>query len=183
MPRVAVLTFALLTCWAAPAATLQQLSTDQLTQSSTAVVRACVTDSSASFTGSTIYTHYKLQVTELWKGFPPTELMLPGGIAADGAGNRYRQSFPGVPQLQVGVEYVMFLWTSSSTGITHLTGLTQGLFNLGQLPDGTTMAIRPIIGEMMLNAAGRKVADQAVAMKLSDLKTRVTQAIRPGAAK
>src|SRR4051812_15816936 len=43
-------------CCAAAAATLQQLSLEQITQSSTAIVRARVTGSSASFTGSTIYT-------------------------------------------------------------------------------------------------------------------------------
>src|ERR1035438_1920110 len=83
-------------CSAAAAATLQQLSLDQMTQSATAIIRARVTGSSASFTGSTIYTHYKLQVTETWKGFSTTDVVLPGGVAGG-----YRQSFPGVPA-QIG---------------------------------------------------------------------------------
>jgi hypothetical protein len=160
---------------AAPAATLQQLSLDQLSQSATAIVRARVTSATASFTGSTIYTHYQLQVTESWKGFRPTEVAVQGGIA-----NGLRQSFPGVPELTVGTEYVMFLWTSGTTGITHLVGLSQGLFNLAPQTDGSTLAVRPLIGEMILDASGRRVADQAVQMPLPSLKNTVSRALRKG---
>src|SRR5438270_3614462 len=124
MCKIATLMLLVLATGSAPAATLQQLSMDQMTQSASAIVRARVTGSSASFTGSTIYTHYKLEILETWKGFPAAAVMLPGGVA-----NGYRQSFPGVPELQTGSEYVLFLWTSS-TGITHLVGLGQGLFNV-----------------------------------------------------
>jgi hypothetical protein len=162
-------------CAGASAATLQQLSLDQMTQASTAIVRARVTSATASFTGSTIYTHYKLQVTESWKGFMPTEVAVPGGVAGG-----FRQSFPGMPSLTVGTEYVMFLWTSGSTGITHLVGLSQGLFNLSSQPDGSTLATRPLIGEMMLDAAGHKVADQAVQMGLTTLKAQVRTKLSGG---
>jgi hypothetical protein len=158
-------------CCLAPAATLRQLSMDQMTQSATAIVRARVTGVSASFIGSTIYTHYKLQILETWKGFPGPEVMLPGGTA-----NGYKQSVPGVPALKPGTEYVMFLWTSSSTGITHLVGLTQGVFNVLQQADGTMVAARDQIGETMLDATGGAVQDQAVRMSLSDMKTRVGRA-------
>jgi hypothetical protein len=156
----------------AGAATLQQLSMDQMTQSATAIVRARVTDSSASFTGSTIYTHYKLQVSEVWKGAGATEVMLPGGVAGG-----YRQSFPGVPGLQTGSEYVLFLWTSPSTGITHLVGFSQGLFNVVPQTDGSVQVSRPLIGEGMLDAKGRVAKDRAVQMQLTDMKAQVTTAI------
>jgi hypothetical protein len=167
------LMFALSVAGSAGAATLQQLSMDQMTQSATAIVRARVTGSSASFTGSTIYTHYKLQITETWKGFPAKEVMLPGGVA-DG----YRQTFPGIPSLQAGTEYVLFLWTSS-TGITHLVGLGQGLFNVATQTDGPIQVSRAEIGETMLDSAGRVVRDQAVRMQLSDMKTRVSRFAAP----
>lgn len=157
------------TCSSANAVTLEQLSLDQMAQSATAIVRARVTSSSASFTGSTIYTHYKLQTSETWKGFPASEVMIPGGVA-----NGLRQSFPGVPVLQTGSEYVLFLWTSS-TGITHLVGLSQGIFNVSQLLDGTLEVSRPQIGETMLDASGQKVKDQAVQMQLADMKTQVSR--------
>jgi hypothetical protein len=154
--------------FALSAATLQQLSLDQMAQSATAIVRARVTGSSASFTGPTVYTHYKLQISETWKGAPAAEVMLPGGVAGG-----YRQSFPGVPTLRTGAEYVLFLWKSSRTGITHVVGLNQGILNVTALEDGSFEAGRPVTGETMLDAAGRQVKDQAIRMRLSDLKTRL----------
>jgi hypothetical protein len=158
-------------CCSAAAATLRQLSTAQMAQSATAIVRATVTGSSADFSGSTIYTHYKLQVSEVWKGSGATEVMLPGGVA-----NGYRQAFPGVPVLQTGSEYVLFLWTSQKTGIIHLLGFSQGLFNVVPQSDGSIQAIRPLIGEGMVDAKGRLVKDQAVQMNLTDLKAQVAGA-------
>jgi hypothetical protein len=157
-------------CWAcgsAAAATLQQLSLDQIAQSATAIVRARVTGSSASFTGSTIYTHYKLQISETWKGAPGAEVMLPGGVAGG-----YRQSFPGVPSLRTGSEYVLYLWKSSTTGITHIVGLSQGIFDVTQQADGSFAASRAKIGETMLDTTGHLVKDQAIRMPLTDLKAR-----------
>jgi hypothetical protein len=170
MSRFPALIIVLWCCCSAAAATLQQLSLDQIAQSATAIVRARVTGSSASFTGSTIYTHYKLQVTETWKGAPGTEVMLPGGVAGS-----YRQSFPGVPALQTGAEYVLFLWKSSSTGITHLVGLSQGIFNVTQQADGSIQVGRPVIGETMLDSNGHPVRDHAVQMQLSDMRTQIGQ--------
>jgi hypothetical protein len=171
MSRFLGLIVVLWACCSAAAATLQQLSMDQMTQSATAIVRARVTGSSASFTGSTIYTHYKLQVSETWKGVPGTEVMLPGGVAGG-----YRQSFPGVPTLQTGAEYVLFLWKSSTTGITHIVGLTQGIFNVTPQADGSIQVGRPVIGEAMLDAAGHLARDHAVQMQLTDMKAHVVQA-------
>ena len=148
-----------------PAATLQQLSLVEMTQQSTAIVRARVASSTASLTNSTIYTHYKLQITETLKGFPSAEVMVPGGAAG-----RYTQTFPGVPQLEIGKEYLMFLWTSSS-GITHLMGLSQGLFDLSTAADGSLVATRGIIGELMLDKTGRPVRDSGLQVRLSDLRS------------
>ena len=92
-----MLAASLAVCLSASAVTLQQLSTDEMTQNATAIVRARVTGTSASLTGSTIYTHYKLQVSETWKGAATSDVVLPGGVASG-----YRQTFPGVPQLKTG---------------------------------------------------------------------------------
>jgi hypothetical protein len=170
-----ILAATLALCTGAQAATLQQLTLDQMTQASTAIVRGRIVSATASLNGSTIYTHYKLQVTESWKGFTPTEVAIPGGVAGG-----LRQTFPGMPTLTVGSEYVMFLWTSGVTGITHLTGLSQGLFNLSAQSDGSTLAIRPLIGEMMLDGSGRKVADQAIQMSLTNLKAQVRTRLSGG---
>lgn len=169
LTRFVGLIIALCVVGVAMAATLQQLSLAQMTQSATAVVRARVLNSSASFTGKTIYTHYKLQVSETWKGSTQTEVMLPGGVAGG-----LRQAFPGVPTLQAGNEYVLYLWTSPSTGITHIVGLSQGIFNVTKQSDGTLQASRPRIGETMLDAHGNSVRDQAIRMPLAQMKSQVT---------
>jgi len=156
------------------AATLVQLSMDQMTQSATAIVRATVTGSATSRTGSMIYTHYNLNVTDTLKGTAPAEVALPGGVAGG-----LRQSFPGVPQLQNGSEYVLFLWKSPSTGIIHLLGLTQGLFDVTGQSGSPTQISRARIGETMLNASGQIVQDRAIRMTLDDLKLQVRQNLPP----
>jgi hypothetical protein len=175
MNRILGLALVLAACGSATAATLKQLNMDQMTQSATSIVRARVTSSSASFTGPTIYTHYKLQVSEIWKGSGASEVVVPGGVAAG-----YRQSYPGVPGLQAGAEYVLFLWTSPTTGITHLVGFSQGLFNVVPRADGSIQASRPLIGEGMHDANGRIVRDQAVQMPIAAMKTRVAATVAAG---
>ena len=167
----------LLTAFAAPAATLQQLSFEEMTESSTAIVKARVSGATASFTGKTIYTHYQLQVSDTWKGRAPAEVMVPGGVAG-----RTRQSFPGVPELTTGSEYVLFLWTSPA-GITHLIGLSQGIFQVANGADGVAMANRPQSGEMMLDARGQRVTDQAVRMRLAEMRSRVNARLSGGVGK
>jgi len=155
------------------AATLQQLSMDQMSRLATNVVRARVTGASSSLVlgaaTPTIYTHYKLAVTETWKGSGVSEVMLPGGDL-----NGQKQSFPGVPELKVGKEYVLFLWKSPTTGIMHAIGLTQGIFDVTRQPDGSVTASRRESGEVMLDRTGHRVSDKAINMKLGDMKSRVS---------
>ena len=159
------------------AATLQQLSMDQMSQLATSVVRAKVVGVSSSLYASpgspTIYTHYKLAVSEVWKGSATVEVMLPGGEFAG-----KKQSFPGVPELRVGSEYVLFLWKSPSTGIVHTMGLTQGIFEIAPQRDGSLVASRRASGELMLDASGRRVPDQAIRMNIVDIKTHVKVAAK-----
>ena len=160
------------------AATLQQLSMDQMSRSATAVVRARLVNSSVTVSGSTTYTHYKLSVSEVWKGVAPVDVVLPGGSL-----NGRTQSFPGVPEVSAGTEYILFLWTAPSTGLTHLVGLTQGLFEIAPQADGSALAARRESGELMLDSQGRRVSDQAVSMKLTEMKARVRQALSPEGAR
>jgi hypothetical protein len=82
----------------------------------------------------------------------------------------------GAPSLHVGKEYVMFLWTSRS-GLTQLIGLSQGLFDVRRSATGDAAAMRAAAGELMLDASGHAVKDEAVSMKLSDLKAQVNRAL------
>ena len=152
------------------AATLEQLSLDDLIAKSTAIVRGKVTGSYAAFHGPAIYTHYAIQVTERLKGSGQStvDVAVPGGTA-----NNLRQVFAGTPQFQTGEERVFFLWTGPS-GLTQIMGLTQGIFELSSGPSATVMATRAGSSELMLDPhSGRPVKGETLVMKLSDLRSRI----------
>jgi hypothetical protein len=152
-------------------ATLERLSLDDMITRSTTIVRGKVAASWAAYTGSVIYTHYQIQVSEQFKGTPrdSVEVMLPGGTAKG-----LSQSFSGSPMLKQGDEFVFFLWTSKG-GITWITGLTQGLFSLPPGDAGTDrMATRAASRELMLDQqTSRPVKDIALTMSLSELRSRI----------
>jgi hypothetical protein len=158
----------------AHAVTLQSLSVDDMTQKSTSVVYGKILDSYGAFHGSMIYTHYRVQAIETWKGSKVTEIMLPGGSA-----NGYRQTFAGVPALNSGENYVMFLW-AGPVGAPQLVGLTQGLLNVGSDSKGTMMASRPVTTEQLLDANGKAVQDKPVRVQFNELKRVVTMAQTAG---
>jgi hypothetical protein len=163
-----------------PAATLQKLTLGDMSQKSTAIVRARVLSSYAQQHGSIIYTHYRIQVSEWWKGSGATALdvVVPGGLAGG-----LRQTFSGAPQLPSGGEHVLFLWTGSG-GLTHIIGLSQGLFKVQRDANGEIMARRAASTETMLDpASGRSVGDEALTFHLSDLHQRVSAAISAGGQK
>lgn len=153
------------------AASLQQLSTAEMAAQATAIVRATVTGTSASLSGSTVYTHYQLQVSETLKGKSPVQVDVPGGVASG-----IRQSFPGVPELKQGGEYVLFVWTSSS-GINHILGFGQGVFAVAQQADGSVHLTRGRIAETMHDKQGHVVQDEAVELTLSDLRSLVATGV------
>ena len=165
-----------LACLALPAwsATLARLSFEDMAAQSQMIVRGKVTDSWAAITNRVIYTHYKIQVAESFKGTATgsVEIMVPGGTV-----NGMHQTFSGSPALNKGDEFVFFRWTSKA-GITWITGLTQGLFALP--PDGTAdpTARRGASPELMLDpATARPVKDVALSMRLSDLRSRIAAAL------
>jgi hypothetical protein len=163
-----------------PAATLQKLSLDDMIQKSTAIVRARVLSSYGAQYGSTIYTHYRVQVSESWKGPAATSLdvVVPGGSAGG-----LRQRFSGAPSLLPNSEYVLFLWTSRS-GLTHILGLTQGLFSLTADANGQYTALRAATTETMIDpASGRSVRDETLIFRLNDLRQRVSASLAAGGRK
>ena len=156
-----------------PATTLQQLTLEDMTQKSTAIVRARVTGSHSSSRAGDIYTHFQLQVVETWKspGQAPTEVAVPGGVF-----NGIRQSVAGAPELKAGQEYVLFLWTGRS-GLTQVIGLSQGVFKLSEEGSGGGVVQRPAASELMLSSSGSPVEDRAVSIQLEDLRSRVRNAL------
>ncbi len=155
-----------------PAATLERLSMDDMVEKSTAIVRARVLSSSASFRGTPvgrsgmIYTHYTIQVLERWKGSTADrmDVAVPGGFAQG-----IRQMFPGTPTLQSSSEYVLFLWTSRS-GLTQIIGLSQGLMSLRVDASGKSVVSRSASSEPMVDAEGRPITDRGLNMSLSEFR-------------
>ena len=160
-------------------ATLQRLSMDDMIVQSHAIVRAKVVDSYAAYSDGVIYTHYKLQVSERYKGAQSiTEVVVPGGIAKG-----IRQVFSGAPHFEAGGEYVFFLWTSKA-GLTQTIGLTQGVFAVTQDGSGDPGVTRGSSRELMLEAGtGHPVKDQTLAMHLSELKLQIATTLASQAAK
>jgi len=158
------------------ATTLLKLSTDQMIQQSTAIVRAKVAGSSSGYVGRDIYTYYQLQVTENLKSSSPASLQVavPGGVARG-----FRQMVPGAPSLISGQEYVLFLWTSKS-GLTLVIGLSQGLFAVTQDSSGNSILMRPAAVAMMLNSSGQQVSDQPVSMSLAALRSEIHNVLGAG---
>jgi len=148
------------------AATLQRLSLEDMTQQSTLVVRGIVQGPVTSALHSrVIFSHYQIQVTEVWKGHPGSfvDVAVPGGTF-----NGVQQSYSGAPGFQLGKEYIFFLWTSRN-GVTQVIGLSQGLFGI----NGGVQAARPATTEMLLDRRGQPVTDSSLVMQLSDLRSRV----------
>jgi len=158
--------------WLTPGrtATLSLLSLNDLITKSTGIVQAQVSGSSASYSGSVIYTHYKLNVMAQWKGPAQTtiDLMVPGGTA-----NGMRQTCPGVPQLSAGKQYVLFLWTSR-LGQTFTMGFTQGVFYL-QGATGNLTAVQMHATESVLApGTGQAVRGQPISMPLQQLISAIS---------
>ena len=157
-----------------PCATLQQLTLDDMIAQSTAIVRGTVVDSWAARTGSVIYTHYEVQVSENFKGLRQSSVEL---VVAGGVVNNLSQSFSGSPTLNKGDQFVFFLWTSRA-GLTQIMGLTQGLFAVAPDASADPMATRAATHELMLDPkTAQPVKDATLAMRLSDLRSRIASTL------
>jgi len=170
---LAVLLFTLIPA-ASQAATLEKLTLDEMIQQSTDIVRGRVVGARVAERGPLVYTHWKIQISGRWKGDSAAtmEIVTPGGAV-----NGVRQVFPGAPTLAEGTEYVLFLWTGKSK-LTHVIGLTQGLFDLKLDGAGVAMLSRPASTEVMIDPkTAREVDDEAVRMKLSDLSGRIRRVL------
>jgi hypothetical protein len=157
------------------AATLERLSLEDMSQKSTIIVRAVVQGPGMSAQHSrVIFSHYQLQVTEVWKGSvgASVDVAVPGGTW-----NGLRESYAGAPVFNLGKEYVFFLWTSKH-GVTQIIGLSQGLFRV----DSGGQAFRPATTEMLLDHNGKPVTGTDMTMPLASLRSQV-QAILGGAGK
>jgi hypothetical protein len=165
-----------LICSVLQCATLEHLALPDIIGKSTAIVRARVTGSSVAKIGPVIYTHYRLQVSEQYKGTAESsvDLAFPGGVLG-----AVQQVYSGVPQLHAGEEYVFFLWTGK-TGVTQVIGLTQGLFAVSEAGAKDPALVRAASHETMIErGTGRHVQDQTLSMSLSALKSQISAVLGP----
>ena len=156
-----------------PGTTLQQLSLDDMIRKSTEIVRGKVQCTGRSFRGSVLYTNYRVQVTEEWKGAPASQInfSVPGGFS-----NGIRQTYAGTPSINDGEDLILFLWTSKS-GLRQVIGLSQGLLNLSSTSNGQLFVTRGAATEPMVNASGQQVQDTDFSMPLDSLRSRVVQTL------
>ena len=152
-----------------PASTLRQLTLDDLIRQSTVIVRGTVQPGAATLRGSMIFTHYTVQIEEIYKG--PAATLIDFGVPG-GTLNGITQRYAGTPALIPGQDYVLFLWTSK-TGLTQVIGLSQGLFSVILVEGSAPMVVRAAAAERMLNSVGQPVLDNDIRMPLSDLKTQI----------
>lgn len=151
------------------ATTLERLSLDEMIAKSTLIVRGKATESHAVERGQMIYTCYRVEVSDQLKGTATAtiEVSVPGGTLGD-----KRQSFAGTPAMKTGQEYVVFIWTSSK-GIHHIIGLSQGLFDVQKMNGGGLQLKRGALEARMVDGTGREVQSQPVSLTWSDLAERV----------
>jgi hypothetical protein len=167
-----------LTVLASFAATLEKLTTEEMSQKATLIVRGRVTGCSGDVRGAIIYTACTVAVTERWKGQAGTrvQVWIPGGTARG-----LVQTFTGTPKFTDGDEYVLFLWAGRS-GLNQVIGLSQGVFDLKPTGiSGTVKAKRSASTERMVNKAGEEIADQSIELRVSELKAQVQRALGMGA--
>lgn len=156
------------------AATLERLTLDDMIAKATAIVHGRVTGSAAAYRGTVIYTHFKVNILEQFKGatLSTADVLVPGGTV-----NGVRQTYPGAPQLTVGQEYVLFLWTSSS-GATYTIGFTQGVFTLPKDSSGQAIAVRAPSTETILDpVTGNPVKDEPIRMPLAKLTAYISASL------
>jgi hypothetical protein len=166
-----------------PGSTLRQLTLDDMIRQSTMIVRGTVQPATVQYHGSTIFSHYTIQITETYKSAAsspttsPTTSQSPAtsvdfGVPG-GSLNGAIQRVAGAPILNVGQDYVLFLWTSKS-GLTQVIGLSQGLFSVISTPGAVPTVMRAAAAaEQTLNSTGQPVTTNDINMPLSALKTEI----------
>ena len=167
----------LVVCLPAVAATLEQMSLEDLTNESTSIVRVHAGESRSALVGPLIYTFTTLRVLAAFKGDPgrEVEVALLGGEVGD-----ISQSFGGVPRLEPGREYLVFLWRGPS-GLTQITGLSQGLLEIEDQPAGDRLATREPSPDLLIApGVGASVKNEGLRMRLAEVVLRIRTILASG---
>ncbi|WP_321474846.1 hypothetical protein [uncultured Paludibaculum sp.] len=175
MARILKSVLALVLATGLGATTLERLTVDQMVEKSTSIIRGKIVSSSPVQRGSLIYTVYRMQVAEWVKGgtgSTTAEVYVPGGTV-----NGRRQSIAGAPSLNIGGDYVVFVWASRS-GTPHIIGLSQGVLGV-KMSASTAEAVLsrgPIEDAQVVDDQGQPTSDAGLKLSLSSLRSRAHQA-------
>lgn len=128
-----------------------------------------------------IWTHYELTVSETLKGMheKSREVAIRGGVVGE-----VGQHVAGAGSLEVGTEYVLFLWKDDD-GRYQLQGMAQGAFAVSER-EGEKYAKNSVSGMTIVDPKTLKpskdaAAKQPLEFKLSELKKQVADAQKPAA--
>ncbi len=128
-----------------------------------------------------IWTHYTLTVSETLKGAheKSREVAIRGGVVGD-----VGQHVAGAGSLEVGSEYVLFLWKDDD-GRYQLQGMAQGAFAVsereGEKYAKNSVAGMTIVDPKTLKPSKEEAAKQPLEFKLAELKKQVADAQKPAA--
>ncbi|MBI2685496.1 MAG: hypothetical protein HYX27_04205 [Acidobacteria bacterium] len=150
--------------------TLEKLTFDDMVAKSTQIVRGRISLTNVQQHGPIYYSHYKVQVSEQYKGTPAKtiDVVVPGGTIG-----RNQQTFSGVPSFPADTDLVLFLWTSKS-GLAHVIGLSQGVFEVTKNTAGETIFSRGAIQEGLVDArTGRPANDTGMRFTAGEFAARV----------
>jgi len=164
-------------CLSLSGATLEEMSLDDLTLKSTSIVRGTAGESRAARVGPLIYTFTTFRVAENLKGEPvhEVEIALPGGRIGE-----LSQHFGGVPRLEAGAEYLVFLWRGAS-GVTQITGLSQGLIEVETGRTGEQLAVRAPNADLVVSpGTGKAVKSTELRIPLADLTANIRGIVAAG---
>lgn len=162
-------------CAGLSATTLERLSLAQLAAESTGVVHGTVTQIHTERSGPLVYTVAGVAVSTTWKGeqVELVEVSSPGGVWQG-----TEQRFPGAPRLEVGAEYILFLWQGPS-GRIQPTGFSQGVLSVSRDAGAEPRVRREAVAEELLlpNDNGPQAASQRLDLSWSELDALLRQAI------
>jgi hypothetical protein len=158
----------------APAATLEQLSTERMIAESTEIVRGKVLYCVGTYRPPVVWTNCEVTVTERFKGAAAARVMVavPGGTSSG-----IRQAYAGAPTLERDKEYLFFLWQGKS-GIKQIMGLCQGLLTIVKDDKGNLIAYRGKTEERMLDASGREISDTGLTVRLTTMRAKIAEAAK-----